>query len=210
MMQPDNAVYIVEDDAAVRDSIDLLLRLRGYRTRLFASAEDFLAEVQADWTGCMLLDIRMGGQDGLQLQQALGDRGLSLPIVFVSAYGDVATTRTALKAGAIDFLEKPVDEDALLAAIDSAMAEARERLQRAAKSHDVEARLERLTERERQVLQRVVSGMHNREIAQELGISPRTVEVYKSRMMEKLDVRRVPELIRLMIGNEAAIDRHAQ
>ncbi|MEW5788370.1 MAG: response regulator [Pseudomonadota bacterium] len=192
-------ITIVDDDEAVRDSLALLLNFRGYRTRAFASAEDCLAHWQGDWRGCLLLDLRMGGMDGLALQRALADQGSTLPIVFLTGHGDLAHARTALKGGAVDFLEKPYEEAALLAAI----AEAIDRDQRQhavqTKAAELLSRMERLSDRERQVMDLVVAGLPNRDIATELGISPRTVEVFKARMMEKMQARSVPELVRICL-----------
>lgn len=192
-------VYIVDDDAAVRDSLSLLLRLKGFKNRTFESAEAFLAQCEPEWRGCLLLDIRMGGMDGLELQRQLAERGISLPIVFITAHGDAAKARSALKAGAVDFLEKPLNDEAMLEAIGEALdREARTRSASQARE-TMGARLARLTGRERQVLDMVVEGRHNREIASQLEISPRTVEVYKARMMEKMQARTLPDLIRSVL-----------
>ena len=193
----DPVVTIVDDDEAVRDSLALLLNFRGYRTRLFASAEACLDAWQPDWRGCLLLDLRMGGMDGLALQQALIQRDSTLPIVFLTGHGDLAHARAALKSGAVDFLEKPYEEADLLKAVNEAMQ--RDSSQYAAQTHvaEIAARIERLSERERQVMGLVVAGKPNREIAEELGISPRTVEVFKARMMEKMQARSLPELVRM-------------
>ncbi|MDP2787271.1 MAG: response regulator [Pseudomonadota bacterium] len=190
-------VTIVDDDEAVRDSLALLLNFRGYRTRAFASAEACLEAWRPDWRGCLLLDLRMGGMDGLALQQALMQRDSTLPVVFLTGHGDLAHARAALKSGAVDFLEKPYEEAALLAAVSEAME--RDTREYAVQSHvaEITARIERLSERERQVMDLVVAGKPNREIAEELGISPRTVEVFKARMMEKMQARSVPELVRM-------------
>jgi RNA polymerase sigma factor (sigma-70 family) len=192
-------VFIVDDDAGVRDSLAMLLELKGFRTRVFASAEAFLAEHRPESPGCLVLDLRMPGMSGLELQADLARRGATLPVIIITAHGDVATTRSALKGGAVDFIEKPIDDEALVAAIATALdRDARDRAAAQA-SASVAERLARLTRREREVLARVADGKHNREIAAELGISPRTVEVYKARLMEKLQVRRLPELVRLML-----------
>ncbi len=194
---PDTLITIVDDDEAVRDSLALLLNFRGYRTRAFACAEDCLKAWQPEWRGCLLLDLRMGGMDGLALQQALADKGSTLPVVFLTGHGDLAHARSALRGGAVDFLEKPYEESALLAAIAEAID--RDNRQYAAQSRvaELRGRIERLSERERQVMELVVAGKPNREIADELDISPRTVEVFKARMMEKMQAHSVPELVRM-------------
>jgi RNA polymerase sigma factor (sigma-70 family) len=193
----DTLITIVDDDEAVRDSLALLLNFRGYRTRAYDSAEACLEAWRPDWRGCLLLDLRMGGMDGLALQQALLTRDSSLPIVFLTGHGDLAHARAALKSGAVDFLEKPYEEADLLAAVGEAME--RDTRESAAQTHvaEIAARIERLSEREHQVMHLVVAGKPNREIAEELGISPRTVEVFKARMMEKMQARSVPELVRM-------------
>jgi RNA polymerase sigma factor (sigma-70 family) len=196
---PDPTVYIVDDDHSVRDSLALLLNFRGYRTRQFASAEEFLEVWKADSRGCLLLDLRMTGMDGLNLQQILTERGSRLPVVFLTGHGDIAQAKIALKAGAVDFLEKPIDHEALFTSLNEAMV--KDTQQREEEQHlaDLGNRLNRLSERERQVMERVVAGRHNREIATELEISPRTVEVFKARMMEKMQARSVPELVKLVL-----------
>jgi RNA polymerase sigma factor (sigma-70 family) len=201
-------VFIVDDDEAARDSLAMLLQLKGYSARTFANAEEFLDTYRPEWPGCLVLDLRMGGMSGIELQAELARRGVPLPIIVVSAHGDVPTTRATLKAGAVDFIEKPIDHDALLAAIGAAFdRDARERARASARS-GLDERLARLTAREREVLNLVVDGRHSREIASLLGISPRTVEVYRSRLMEKLQVRRVPELVKLALEAGQAAGMH--
>jgi RNA polymerase sigma factor (sigma-70 family) len=192
-------VAIVDDDAAVRDSLTLLLRLRGCAVRAFASGSEFLDWAGAQDVDCVLLDLRMNGLSGLDVQAALARRGLDYPIVVVTAHGDVATTRAALKAGAFDFIEKPFDDEVLLKAIHAASASSAERRARAERNARFTQNLARLTPREREVLDHVLAGRHNREIAVLLAISPRTVEVYKARIMDKLDVERLPDLLRLAL-----------
>ncbi len=192
-------VFIVDDDDAVRDSLTLLLGLRGYATRSFAGGEEFLAAIHPHSRGCVLLDLRMPGVDGLSVQAELPARGISLPVVILTAHGDVANARAALKAGAFDFLEKPIDDALLNTTIEAALARDAETRVEADRQVAPRNQVARLTPREYQVLQLVVNGRHNREIAVELGISPRTVEVYKARVMDKLQVDRLPELIRLAL-----------
>ncbi|HEV2219883.1 MAG TPA: response regulator [Casimicrobiaceae bacterium] len=192
-------VHVVDDDNAVRDSMSLLLGLRGYATRTFASGDAFLAEVDASASGCVLLDLRMPGVEGLAVQSALATRGIGMPIIVLTAHGDAASARAALKAGAFEFLEKPVDDALLGKTIEAALARDAQERALAGRREVLRRQLERLTPREREVLDRVVRGQHNREIALEFGISPRTVEVHKARIMDKLQVERMPELIRIAI-----------
>lgn len=200
-------VFIVDDDAAVRDSLALLLDLKGWRTRSFASAESFLAALESSWSGCVVADLRMPGMDGAALQAELARRAPGLPVIVVTAHGDITAARATLKAGAVDFIEKPIDDAQLFDAVAAALERGHEWREDASREAERAERLARLTEREREVLDRVVAGKHNREVAAELGISPRTVEVYKSRMMEKLQVRRIPDLIRLVLGSKPGDDR---
>jgi two-component system response regulator FixJ len=199
MIASEQTVFIVEDDAAVRDSLGLLLGLKNYRTQSFACAEDFLRVYQPSWAGCLLLDIRMPGMSGLELQSALGREHPALPIIVITAHGDVATVRTALKSGAVDFLEKPVDPDALLTAVRTALDTDAAQRRAALEAGRAQRQLSVLTTRERQVMELVARGCHNREIASTLGISPRTVEVHKARVMDKLQVRSAAELVRIVL-----------
>lgn len=194
------AVHIVDDDAAVRDSLALLLELSGLPVKSYDSAERFLAELDRHPSGCLLLDLRMPGMDGLSLQKLLGERGIGLPIVMITAHGDVAAARTALKGGAVDFLEKPVDETLLLSVVREAMQREQVRAAASAEQQLRQEKLNRLTEREREVLALVAAGRTSKEIGEQLGISPRTVEVYRSRLMDKLQVGSLPELVRLAVS----------
>ena len=203
---PDGIVHIVDDDAAVRDSLDLLLRMRGYRTRTYASGEALLAVADSLEEGCIVLDLRMSGASGLDVQRQLAERGGELPVIILTAHGDAGSARAALKGGAFEFLEKPADDAMLLQAINSALdaggVARKDRMRRA----EVSARIARLTLREREVLSHVLAGHHNREIAVALAISPRTVEVYKSKLFDKLQVERLPDLIRLALDAGVAPD----
>ena len=198
-MQPQRlTVYIVDDDAAVRDSLALMLGLSGYGTALFADAEAFLGAWQPQWSGCVVADLRLPGRTGIELQAELRARGSSLPFIIITAHGDVPTARTAFQAAAVDFLEKPFDHAQLRSAIESAFSMEGRRLQRAAEA----ARLAVLTAREREVLEHAAQGLHAKEIAARLRISPRTVEVHKTRIMQKLGVRNVAELVRFALSSE--------
>lgn len=196
----ERTVCIVDDDPAVRDSLLLLLRLKGYHAAGFGTADAFLASDRATRGGCLLLDLRMPGMTGQELQKALAERGLAIPVVVVTAHGDVAAARAAFRSGAVDFLEKPLDETALFAAIEVALARDRQRREEETAAAELDTRIARLTARERDVMRRVADGWQNREIAAALGLSPRTVEIHKARVMEKLQVRGLSELLRLVRG----------
>ena len=190
-------VFIVDDDCAVRDSLSLLLSLRGYRTATFGSAEDFLGALRPDWRGCLVADLRMPGMSGLDLQRELQRRGVRLPVVIVTAHGDVASARAAFKADAVDFLEKPFDEEGPVAAVEAALRRGGERESAERRGENAARLLAQLTAREAQVMALLVEGLHNVEVAARLHISPRTVEVHKARVMAKLGVRNIAELIRI-------------
>ena len=191
-------VYIVEDDAAVRDSLSLMLGLAGYKSALFADAEAFLAAWETDWAGCVVADLRLPGKSGLELQAELRARGSGMPFIMMTAHGDVPSARTAFQAQAIDFLEKPFAHGQLLAAIETAFSHEGARLERRG---DAE-KLASLTEREREVLMHAAKGLHAKEIAALLGVSVRTVEVHKTRIMEKLRLRNIGELVRFALTVE--------
>jgi len=195
----EQTVFIVDDDVAVRDALALLLGLKGYRTAIYSSAEDFLAAYRREWRGCLVLDIKMGGMTGLELQARLIEQGSELPIVVITGHGDAASARQALKSGAVDFLEKPLDDEQLAAAVASALERDAKRRAEKTVGEEASTRLSRLTPRERQVMDLAAAGRHNREIGEALGISPRTVEVYKARLMEKLQARNLSELIRFAL-----------
>lgn len=199
----DNTVFIVDDDSSVRDSLGLLLGLRGYRTSLFADAASFLSAMCPDWQGCLIVDIRMPGMNGLELQRELQNRGCALPVVVISGHGDVSSAREAFRADAIDFLEKPLDEGKLIQAIDEAFRRQSARLGSRQQQQEFSRRLEELTPREHEVMELVIAGRHNREIAAALEISPRTVEVHKARMMAKLGADNVPQLVRICLESGA-------
>lgn len=191
------AVYVVDDDASIRDSLALMLGLAGYATRLFADAESFLVAFDPGWSGCVVADLRLPGLSGVELQARIRERGSAIPFVIITAHGDVPAARAAFRAHAVDFIEKPFEDAQLRSAIDTAFALETARLESADLRRDDAARLARLTPREREVLEHAVSGLHAKEIAVALGISPRTVEVHKTRIMEKLEVRNIAELVRL-------------
>lgn len=195
MNQP--AVYLVDDDAVIREAVSLLLDTAGMRCHCHASAEDFLAAWRPDMAGCLLLDIRMPGMGGEALQQELKRRADTLPIIFMSAYGDVPTTVRTMQCGAVDFLTKPVNGAELIERVREALALDRHKREERALRHEFLARMERLTERERDILDRALAGHSNKEIAQALGISFRTIEAHRSHILLKTGVRSLLELTRL-------------
>jgi FixJ family two-component response regulator len=189
-------VFVVDDDASVRDALSLLLSLRGYATAVFACAEDFLGALASDWRGCVIADIRMPGMSGLDMQLALASHPSQLPVIIVTGHGDVAAARQAFKANAVDFLEKPFDDEHLVQAIESALRGLPMDSSAAGES-GTRPRAATLSAREREVMALVVEGLDNRSLGERLGISPRTVEVHKSRVMAKLGARNLAELIRI-------------
>jgi FixJ family two-component response regulator len=203
-MQPDAlTVYIVEDDAAVRDSLALMLGISGYRTVLFADAEAFLDAWRQDWAGCVIADLKLPGASGLELQSEARQRGSRLPFIIITAHGDVPAARTAFRADAVDFLEKPFDHALLRTAIQTAFSQEERRLRRTTEA----TRLKLLTAREREVLEHAARGLHAKEIGRALGISTRTVEVHKTRLMAKLGVRNIAELVRFALAGDEPQER---
>lgn len=192
-------IFIIEDDQSVRDALGLLLGLHGHAVALFADAESFLKAYRPEWCGCMLIDIRMPGMDGLTLQKRLLETDCKLPAILMTGHGDVDSARDAFRAHAVDFLEKPIDHVKLMSAIDEAFHRQSADQERGSQRAESDRLLAGLTPREREVMDLVVIGKHNREIADELGISARTVEVHKARLMAKLRVGGVPDLVRLSL-----------
>lgn len=190
-------VYIVEDDEAVRDSLRILLGLRGCRVHDFADAPAFIAAGRALRPACLLVDVKLPGMSGLELQAHVKQEQPDLPVILMTGHGDVAMARTALRAGALDFIEKPINDDELLAAIELALSGEVERIDKRREREEMQKRLARLTPREMAVFQRATDGMHNREIAREFGISPRTVEVHRARLLDKLQADRASDLFRI-------------
>ncbi len=199
-MDENGTVFLIDDDPGIRDSLSLLLSLKGVRTQPFANAESFIETYRPDWPGCVLTDLRMPGMTGLELQVVLRERQVEVPVVVLTAHGNVATARAALKNGAFDFLEKPIDDVMLIGVLRNALRADRERRAAVSSRSRADARLERLTAREREILALIAAGHQNREIATQLGISPRTVEVHKARIMEKLECDSLAELIRMNLA----------
>lgn len=199
-------VFIIDDDPAVRDALALMLEQEGLQVDQYDSAEAFLAGGLEECCGCAIVDIRMQGMDGLQLQQELNRRGAVLPIIFLTGHGSIPMSVNAIKAGAVDFLTKPVSRAQLLAAVHSAIQIDEQLLAQAAHNHEAQSRLAALTRREREVLDLAIAGHPNKEIARQLGISHRTVEIHKSRIMHKSGASNLLDLTR--IAQEAGLLGH--
>jgi RNA polymerase sigma factor (sigma-70 family) len=195
-------VYVVDDDASIRDSLALMLGLAGYSTRLFADAESFLVAFETSWSGCVVADLRLPGMSGVELQARVRQRGSAIPFVIITAHGDVPAARAAFRAEAVDFIEKPFEEAQLRSAIETAFALERRRSDAAETRRADAEKLSRLTLREREVLEHAAKGLHAKEIGAVLGISSRTVEVHKTRIMEKLEVRNIAELVRFAVESQ--------
>lgn len=199
-MSSNNAiVMVVDDDAGVRNAMRSLLKSVGLNSQLHASAREFLSNYSPAQAGCLLLDIRMPGMSGLELQHELNVRGATIPVIFMTGHGDVPMAVEAMQHGAFDFLQKPFRDQDLLDRIQKAiMRDAR--LRESLGEHTrIRARLDTLTEREREVMDLMILGKQNKVIAQDLGVSPRTIEIHRARVMEKMDVQSVAELVRMML-----------
>jgi two-component system response regulator FixJ len=199
----DPTVFVVDDDPGVLDAIQLLMRSVGLRSRTFPSAAAFLSAYEPEAPGCLVLDLRMPWMSGTELQGRLREMGARLPIIFVTAHGDIPTAVEAVKAGAVDFIQKPFSDQKLLDKVHQALAlDARGREERERRERE-RARLASLTPREREVMALVVEGRHNKAIAQELGISLRTVESHRGRVMAKMEAASVPALVQAVMRLEA-------
>lgn len=194
--QPEPTVYIVDDDEAVRDSLSLLMEAAALQFQCFETAAEFLANCRDDQPGCLVLDVRMPGMSGLALRDELERREVLLPIIFITGHGDVPMAVDAMKHGAVDFIQKPFEDEVLLERISQALKQNAADRYEAQTLHSVEARYAKLTPREREVMAMVVSGNANKVIAQDLGVSQRTVEIHRARVMEKMRARSIAQLVK--------------
>ncbi len=194
-------IFVVDDDEAVRDSLQWLLEGKDYRVRCYDSAENFLARYDAREVACLVVDIRMTGMSGLELQDRLIELNSPLPIVFITGHGDVPMAVTSMKKGAMDFIQKPFDEAALVTLVDRMLDHAKNSFTTAQASASREALLSKLTSREAQVLERIVAGRLNKQIADDLGISIKTVEAHRANIMEKLSANTVADLLKIALKN---------
>jgi len=199
-MTADPVVHVVDDDDAVRESLQLLLEAEGIRVQAHVSADDFLQDFTPAGPGCILCDLRMPGTDGIGLLKVLGARSSRVPVVMMTGFGDVEHAVLAMKAGAFDFIEKPFRRTLLLDVVQRALEAAQATAAETAAQDDARDRVAGLTDREREVLQLLVAGKANKVIAHVLGISPRTVEIHRARVMEKMGVRSLSEVVRLALA----------
>ena len=196
-------VHLVDDDGAIRRSAGFMLKTSGYQVRSYESGVELLKSPGELDQGCILLDIRMPGMDGLEVQQALRDKGVTLPVIIMTGHGDVTLAVKAMKAGAIDFIEKPFEKATLLGAIEQGVKRLREVETGRDLANEAKVRLGALTPRERDVLGGLAQGLPNKTIAYDLGISPRTVEIHRANLMTKLQVRSLSEALRIAFAAEA-------
>ena len=190
-------VHLVDDDAAIRRSVGFMLKTSGHRVESYESGTDLLKASSHLDQGCILLDIRMPGMDGLEVQQALQEKGVTLPVIIMTGHGDVTLAVKAMKAGAVDFIEKPFGKEALLGSLDEGYRRLSRKEATADRARDAAIRLQALTPRERDVLDGLGQGLPNKTIAYDLGISPRTVEIHRANLMTKLGVRSLSEALRI-------------
>lgn len=197
MTEHDTTVFLVDDDEAVRDSLGLLMKSVALTSRSFSSAGEFLADYDPDCPGCLVLDIRMPGMSGMELQQKLIEMGAILPIIFITGHGDIPMAVEAMQRGAIDFIPKPFRDHELLDRINKALDDDRKNRDELLEREEVEKRIDKLTPREKQVLELVIQGKANKVIAGDLEVSQRTVEIHRARVMEKMQVRSLAQLVRM-------------
>ena len=202
-MSANQVVHIVDDDEAVRQSLAFMLSAAGLPVRVYESATAFLEHLADAQAGCLVTDVRMPDMDGLELQQALTAARLDVPVIVITGHGDVPMAVAALKAGAADFFEKPFDDARLVASVRAALDRTHEDQRRAVEDDELRARLASLTAREREVMDLIVAGDSNKMVAARLAISPRTVEVYRARVMEKMQARSLAEVVRMAIRLDA-------
>ena len=199
-------VYVVEDDEAVRDSLELLLKSDGKPVKTYESATAFLKDYSDKMAGCIVLDIRMPGMDGMELQKKLNEKHSILPIIFVTGHGDVPMAVDAMKEGAVDFIQKPYREEALLEKIEAALKQDLEQRKSLDEKQEIIRRIKSLTPREHEIMDRMIAGQANKVIAIELEISQRTVEIHRSRVMHKMGTHSLAHLVRMVLSVKDLID----
>ena len=206
MTEIQQTVYVVEDDEAVRDSLELLLKSDSKPVKTYESANAFLKDYSDKMAGCIVLDIRMPGMDGMELQKKLNDKHSILPIIFVTGHGDVPMAVDAMKEGAVDFIQKPYREEALLEKIEAALEQDQEQRKSLDEKQEIIRRVKSLTPREREIMDRMIAGQANKVIAIELEISQRAVEIHRSRVMHKMGTHSLAHLVRMVLSVKDLID----
>jgi two-component system response regulator FixJ len=199
-----NLVHLVDDDEAIRRSVGFMLKTSGYRVRTYQSGAELLKGMSGLETGCILLDVRMPDIDGMEVHKALAEKGVTLPVIIMTGHGDVGLAVEAMKAGAVDFIEKPFEKGVLLGAIELGIGRLKKSSASRERSDQAAIRLQALTPREREVLKGLAKGLPNKTIAYDLGISPRTVEIHRANLMNKLDVRSLSEALRIAFAAQDA------
>jgi len=198
-LAPSPTVFVVDDDEAMRSSLRWLVEAEGLRVETFAAASEFLAAYYPGRAGCILLDVRMPGMSGLELQAHLSSQDMRTPVIIITGHGDVPMAVQAMKAGAVDFIEKPFDDEVLLSGIRRALATDAEQRERQENRAELAMRLAQLTPREHEVMERVTEGKSNKEIANALGVSAKTVEAHRARVMEKMGAHSLAELVKMVM-----------
>jgi len=199
MSKKGTTIFVVDDDEAIRDSLAVLLKTVDLNATTFSSGDEFIEAYDPGWEGCILLDIRMPGTSGMEVQKRLAESGCSIPIIFITGHGDIPMAVEAMHGGAFDFIQKPFRDQDLLDRIDQALTTSNEQEQQAARKKTVQNQLQTLTPREQEVMQLVVHGSANKVIAMDLGVSQRTVEIHRARVMEKMQARSLAELVRMAL-----------
>lgn len=199
-MNDNRVVYLVDDEEAIRKSAGFVLSRAGFKVQAYSSGVEFLKQAKAATPGCVLLDVRMPDMDGLEVQAAMAERGIAMPVIVLTGHGDVTTAVQAMKAGAVEFLEKPFEKAALLEALERAFARLERRGSRELEEREARTRIAALTPREKEILEGLAKGYPNKTIAYDLGCSSRTVEVHRASLMQKLDVHSLSDLLRIAIA----------
>jgi len=197
LRESDAVVAVVDDDLSAREGLESLIRSAGWRAETFASAQEFLARARPDAPGCLILDLQLPGLSGLDLQKRMAEAGMEIPIIFLTGHGNIPASVQAMKAGAVEFLTKPVDEQDLLRAIQEAIERDRRTRQRHSEIHELQNRYESLTAREQEVMQQVVKGLLNKQIAAELQITEFTVKIHRGHVMRKMRADSLADLVRM-------------
>lgn len=206
-MKSNQTVFVVDDDLAMRNSLKWLIETIGIKVETFASADEFIRSYYPGRSGCLLLDIRMPGMNGLELQEHFNQQNIKIPVIIITGHGDVPMSVRAMKAGAVDFIEKPFNDELLLDSIRNALTIDNEQRTQQAEKSEIAARLDQLTPREHEVMEMVTDGCANKEIASSLGVSAKTVEAHRARVMEKMQATSLAALVKMVIAANLYSDK---